>query len=131
MEEVSTGKAKERVPDVPKPVSAAAVRAAKPTAKRFDSAIDAPPAFHSGDSVRAKSHITTGHTRLPAYVRGYCGRISGHHGAHVFPDESALNKERHEHLYTVEFDAVTLWPEVKESRDSVLLNLWESYLERA
>jgi len=42
----------------------------------------------------------------------------------------AVNEKRYEHLYTIEFDMSELWPEAKESSDTVTLDLWESYLER-
>ena len=48
--------------------------------------IKEPHAFTAGDSVRAKSHGVSGHTRLPANVRGRRGRIEAFHGAHIFPE---------------------------------------------
>jgi nitrile hydratase len=131
VEEVATGTSASAVPGLTAPVSATEVRGRKPQAKRFDAAVDTPPAFQVGQSVRAKSHTTTGHTRLPSYVRGFQGRIGNHHGAHVFPDDNALNDKHHEHLYTVEFEASTLWPEAVGSADTIHLNLWESYLDGA
>ena len=72
----------------------------------------------------------TGHTRLPAYVRGRVGVIHAHHGAHVLPDASARGEERPEHLYSVAFSADALWPEASGRAEKVFLDLWESYLER-
>ena len=130
VDEVASGKATSPAPGLPAPMSAADVRAAKPRAIRFDADIDAPPAFQLGQAVRATTRVPTGHTRLPVYARGRSGKVFDHHGAHVFPDENALNKKRHMHLYTVEFEAAELWPEATDTRDSIHLNLWESYLER-
>jgi nitrile hydratase len=97
----------------------------------YDRAIDAAPRFAAGDAVRARPHGATGHTRLPAYVRGRPGRIHAHHGAHILPDASARGDERAEHIYSVVFEAADLWPEAAQARrrDRVFLDLWESYLE--
>jgi len=92
--------------------------------------LDLPPAFAPGDAVRARGMGASGHTRLPAYVRGRRGRIHLHHGAHLLPDAGARGEERVEHLYAVVFDADELWPEADGRRDRVYLDLWESYLER-
>ena len=73
-----------------------------------------------------------GHTRLPRYARGKTGSIVSHHGAHVLPDASAHGKgDMPQHLYTVRFAARELWGERANPRDSVHLDLWESYLEPA
>lgn len=87
-----------------------------------------PPVFSVGDTVRARRHINTNHTRLPRYVRGLEGSVLTHHGAHVLPDRNAEGVEVSEHLYTVGFRAVTLWGEGSDPRDDVTLDLWESYL---
>ena len=39
------------------------------------------PGFRVGDQVRVRQEITTGHTRIPSYVRGRVGIIECHHGA--------------------------------------------------
>ena len=90
---------------------------------------DVPPTFARGDSVRARSMGSAGHTRLPAYVRGRAGVVHAHHGAHVFPDASARGEEMAEHLYSVAFRADALWPEASGRPDRIFLDLWESYLE--
>lgn len=91
-----------------------------------------PAAFALGDHVRAKVTSPTGHTRLPRYVRGRPGVIERLHGAHVFPDSHAhgLGEDPH-HLYCVRFEARDLWGPDAPARDSVRLDLWEPYLERA
>jgi len=91
-----------------------------------------PAAFAVGDRVRAKVLSPTGHTRLPRYVRGRLGVIERLHGAHVFPDKHAhgLGEDPHP-LYSVRFEARELWGPDASARDSVRLDLWEPYLERA
>lgn len=96
----------------------------------FSRAIDAPPSFALGDTIRTRALGNTGHTRLPAYARGRRGTVYAHHGAHLLPDAGALGEERAEHIYSVVFDAAELWPEAAGRRDRVFLDLWESYLER-
>jgi nitrile hydratase len=92
----------------------------------------APPSFAEGDAVRARNLNPPGHTRLPRYVRGRQGVILARHGAHVFPDSHAHGKgEDPRPLYTVQFTARALWGEAANPRDSVCLDLWEPYLERA
>jgi nitrile hydratase len=94
--------------------------------------IAAQPAFRAGDAVRAVNINPTGHTRLPRYVRGRAGVIERWHGAHVFPDAHAHGGAEHpRHLYTVRFSARELWGPDAAPRDSVSLDLWEPYLERA
>jgi nitrile hydratase len=90
------------------------------------------PLFHNGDKVRCRNLHPTGHTRLPRYARGRIGEVIDWHDAQVFPDTNAhdLGEEPH-HLYTVRFTARELWGEAADPRDSVCLDLWEPYLERA
>ena len=92
----------------------------------------APPAFARGDAVRARNLNPAGHTRLPRYARGHVGEIVALHGAHLFPDSHAHGKGEDPHpLYTVRFTATELWGAAANPRDSVCLDLWEPYLERA
>ena len=126
--EVVSGRATSAPENAPTPMSAEAAKARKFSANTFDAPVDLPPAFDIGQAVTAGTDVTTGHTRLPAYVRGRRGQVADYHGAHVLPDANALNVKRHEHLYTVEFNATDLWPEAANSTDTVSLNLWESYL---
>jgi len=130
VEEVASGKSTAIIEGLPAPTPAGAVKSARLGAKRYDREIPEAPAYTAGDAVRARPRGVSGHTRLPAYVRGHTGRITNHHGAHVLPDANAHGEKRHEHLYTVAFDAAELWAEAEGRRESVYLNLWESYLER-
>lgn len=131
IEELTTGKSTASVTGLSPPMTAEDVATAQTGAVRFDREVAAPPRFAIGDKVRANALGTTGHTRLPGYVRGHVGVIEDYHGAHVLPDAHALGEDRAEALYTVGFDAAELWPEAAGRRDRVYLNLWESYLERS
>jgi nitrile hydratase len=92
----------------------------------------AAPAFAVGDAVRARDLNPHGHTRLPRYARGREGVVVALHGAHVFPDSHVHGQgEDPRPLYTVRFAARELWGDAANPRDSVCLDLWEPYLERA
>ena len=94
--------------------------------------VAAAAAFAVGDRVRARNLNPPGHTRLARYVRCRVGVIERLHGAHVFPDVHAHGGgEDPRHLYTVRFTARELWGPDAPARDSVSLDLWEPYLERA
>jgi len=132
VDELARGTAQSPPPDGLRPaMTPEQARTARIGRRAFDAPVDAPPRYSPGDAVRARRGTHSGHTRLPGYVRGHSGRIERHHGAHVLPDLNALGEKRHEHLYTVAFDAAELWPETKGRRETVLLNLWERYLEPA
>jgi nitrile hydratase len=92
--------------------------------------VAAPARFKVGEIVWARNLNPAGHTRLPRYVRGRVGVIERHHGAHVLPDSNAhFRGECPEHLYGVRFSGAELWGDC--GRDSVHVDLWESYLESA
>lgn len=143
-DEIANGHAAPHSPGAPKatpPVDAAALLEFLPRGRPSARDIDAAPIFAIGDRVRTKSHMHSGHTRLPRYVRGRVGEIILHHGAHVFPDVSAkLTGDDPQHLYTVRFSARELWgddavPDAMPDamphampHDTVTTDLWESYL---
>jgi nitrile hydratase len=91
-----------------------------------------PPRFKVGQTVRARNMHPTGHTRLPRYARGKVGTVVRHHGVFVFPDTSAhFLGENPQHLYSVRFAARELWGEKASRHDTVHLDMWEDYLEKA
>ena len=92
----------------------------------------APPAFAVGERVRARNLNPAGHTRLPRYVRGRVGVIERRHGAHVFADTHAHGgADDPRPLYGVVFTARELWGPDAAEADTISLDLWEPYLERA
>jgi nitrile hydratase subunit beta len=131
VEEVASGRSQSIVPGLKPPMPSEAVQQAKSMLVRFDREGTAEPALAVGDVIRAKAHGVTGHTRLPAYVRGRRGVIEACHGAHVLPDAKAHGDDRAEPLYTVAFEAAELFSDAAGRRDRVFIDLWESYLERA
>jgi nitrile hydratase subunit beta len=89
------------------------------------------PRFAAGDKVVTRNLNPFGHTRLPRYARGKRGVVVAHHGAHVFPDSNAHGLgENPQHLYTVRIAMRELWGDSAEANESVLIDLWESYLEK-
>ena len=89
------------------------------------------PAFSVGQRVRTKMSIAAFHTRLPAYVRGRVGVIEDYHGSQPLADASAGGVIKLEPLYTIAFEAASLWPEAQARRECVFVDAWESYLEPA
>jgi nitrile hydratase beta subunit len=91
-----------------------------------------PPQFKVGRRVRARNMNPAGHTRLPRYARGKLGIIARDHGVYLFPDTNAhFQGEKRQHVYSVRFTARELWGVNASPRDSVHLDLWDDYLERA
>jgi len=93
--------------------------------------LETPPAFAVGDRVRVADRHSTGHTRLPRYVRRRTGTITALQPSAVFPDTAAhFVGENPQHCYTVEFDSRELWgPDAEPFRLSI--DLFEPYLEPA
>ena len=90
------------------------------------------PSFKVSQRVRARNINPTGHTRLPRYARGKTGVIARDHGVYLFPDSNAhFQGEKRQHVYSVRFAARDLWGASASPRDSVHLDLWDDYLERA
>ena len=90
------------------------------------------PSLKVRQRVRARNINPTGHTRLPRYARGKTGVIVRDHGVYLFPDSNAhFQGEKRQHVYSVRFAARELWGENAPPRDSVHLDLWDDYLERA
>jgi hypothetical protein len=73
-----------------------------------------------------------GHTRLPRYARAKKGSVVRCHGIFVFPDTNAhFLGEQPQHLYSVRFAARELWGDDASPRDSVYIDMWDSYLDHA
>jgi nitrile hydratase len=104
-----------------------AFRAGMPATRK----IHRKPRFAAGEKIVTRNLNPQGHTRLPRYARRKRGVIVAHHGAHVFPDTNAHGLgENPQHLYTVRFAMRELWGDSAEPNESVLIDLWESYLEK-
>ncbi len=90
------------------------------------------PIFNVGDRVRVKLVETKGHNRATNYVKGKVGVITKLNGSHILPDAHAHDLgENAQPLYSVRFEAQTLWGENVTRKDCVYIDLWEDYLEPA
>ena len=91
-----------------------------------------PARFRPGERVRTVNMHPEGHTRLPRYARAKRGTVRDERGVHLFPDRRAAGEnDAAERLYGVEFSARELWGDDAPPRDTVRLDLWDSYLEPA
>ena len=96
--------------------------------KRRDVAVA--PKFQAGQRVRARNINPSTHTRLPRYARGKVGIIERAHGVFVFPDSNAQGLgEKPQHVYSVRFAARELWGEQAPPKDTVIVAMWDDYLE--
>ena len=85
--------------------------------------------FTVGDRVRVRRISTTGHNRCPRYVRGAAGRIERLLAPAELPEEGDASSGEEGPGYTVAFAASELWPD-DGSHHTVLVDLWEEYLEQ-
>lgn len=86
--------------------------------------------FAVGDKVRVLDLRATGHTRSPKYTRGKQGEVVHITPPFNFPDAAAHGKERFEEpTYHVRFSGEELWDSGTEPNTSVIVQLWQSYLE--
>jgi Nitrile hydratase beta subunit len=84
--------------------------------------------FAAGSRVRARAADPDGHTRLPRYVRGHTGEVLGLRATWPLPDQTVRGIIQAEPVYVVRFPAAELWG---SGSHSVIIDLWESYLEEA
>ncbi len=93
-------------------------------------AVEVAPQFRLGQRVRSRNINPQTHTRLPRYARGKFGVIERDHGVFVFPDSNAQGLgEKPQHVYSVLFTARELWGEQAKAKDTVVVNMWDDYLE--
>jgi nitrile hydratase len=88
--------------------------------------------FAPGDRVRVRRMHPDRHTRCPRYVRGAVGVVERVQGADRLPDraEYGLPTEP-QPVYAVAFFSQDLWGESDEPPWTVLLDLFDTYLEPA
>jgi nitrile hydratase beta subunit len=88
------------------------------------------PRFALGARVRVRDVHQPGHTRVPRYVRGRSGVVVHVAPPFAYPDANAHGLPgRLEPTYHVEFATAELWADDAEEADSVVVDLWETYLE--
>jgi nitrile hydratase subunit beta len=86
--------------------------------------------FGPGDGVRVRRMRPEGHTRCPRYARGATGVVEAVRGLDAFPDIGPYAGPD-EPVYAVAFSSDDLFGLSHEGRWTVLLDLFDSYLEPA
>ena len=109
------------------------IRSAPPVPfESADSARRTRARFKSGDRIIVDPRSPLGHTRCPRYVRGRHGVIARDWGVYVYPDSNAHHGgDYRQHVYSVAFTARELWGGSAPARETVSIDLWESYLDPA
>jgi nitrile hydratase subunit beta len=128
--EIDRGKPARGVPKLTPPLTAASEPTffAKGAPKNRNVAVA--PKFQAGQQVRARNINPPTHTRLPRYARGKLGIVERDYGVFVFPDTNALFQgEKPQHVYSVRFSARELWGEQAKPKDTVIIAMWDDYLE--
>jgi nitrile hydratase len=88
--------------------------------------------FHVGQLVRAKEIKSSGHNRLPGYVRSKLGVVTKKTGVYALQDTDEKDEQPYDdpqHVYTVRFSSRELWGEKGRDLDFVYVDIWESYLD--
>ena len=89
------------------------------------------PALAVGDDVRVRDTRFAGHTRCPDYVRGRRGTVVRSNGAFPIPEVEAHREEKvQQPTYLVRFEASELWGPTAGDGEAVVVDLYESYLEK-
>jgi len=101
-----------------------------PGAARLE--LDIAPRFEAGDRVQARRIETSGHTRSPRYIAGKIGTVERDLGVFHFPDTRVSGHgDKPQHTYFVRFEARELWGDEASARDTLIIALWEDYLDPA
>ena len=90
------------------------------------------PKFRIGDRIVVRNLHPAGHTRMPRSIRGKRGVIERDHGVFSYPDSNAHGGgPSPQHVYSVRFQARELWGPEASPRDSICMDLWDDYMDRA
>jgi nitrile hydratase len=105
---------------------------ANPSQSQGRPAIIGRPPFEVGDRVVVRDEYVSGHTRMPAYVRGKEGVIK-HRTTEKWPFADAIGHGDttavHQPTYHVEFEVKDLWGDAADE-GFVVVDLFESYLDK-
>lgn len=111
--------------------AAGPVPLARPISKTAgDSVISQTNTFKVGESVRVRTLQATGHSRAPRYVHGKQGVVIHVTPPFAVPDANAHGQNHPaQSTYHVRFAARELWGGSAEPNTSVVVDLWQMYLE--
>ena len=89
--------------------------------------------FHAGDRVRVKPQDLPGHIRTPWYIRGKTGWIEKVYGDFLNPESLAYGRDGlpKKTLYLVLFNQRDLFAKAEGSKDKVLVDIYDHWLELA
>jgi nitrile hydratase beta subunit len=88
--------------------------------------------FAPGDRVRVRRMRPRGHSRCPRYVRGVAGVVERVQCEDRLPELATYGLPcEPEPVYSVSFSSRDVWGESEEPPFTILIDLWESYLEAA
>ena len=114
----------------PLPKEAAEFAMTNPMPANVD--VDISPRFAVGDSVVTRNMNPLHHTRIPRYARGKRGTVHEVQQVFLLPDRHAYaGPDQPERVYTVGFSARELWGDEAPARDSLFIDMFDSYLDPA
>ena len=86
-------------------------------------------AFSLGDVVRTADAPHPGHHRIPRYARGRHGTVVKVHPSFPVPDDVVAGVPHlPETVYSVRFEAATLWGSRAEPLAAIVIDIWERFL---
>ncbi|MBM1220913.1 nitrile hydratase subunit beta [Ponticoccus sp. SC2-23] len=92
---------------------------------------ETPGRFAPGDTIVTRRDLPSMHTRLARYMRGRRGVIERVIGPQPLPELAAEGTVLREQTYVVRFRMAELWPEAEDNGDSLVTDMWDSYIEPA
>jgi hypothetical protein len=89
--------------------------------------------FKPGDRVKVRMEDRPGHIRTPWYIRGKSGWIERVYGEFLNPESLAYGRDGlpRRTLYLVAFNQADVWEKSTGSKDKVLVDVYEHWLESA
>jgi nitrile hydratase len=89
--------------------------------------------FKPGDPVTVRFEDRPGHIRTPWYIRGKTGWIERVYGEFLNPESLAYGRDGlpKRTLYLVAFHQADVWGKSPDSRDKLLVDLYEHWLDPA
>lgn len=89
--------------------------------------------FKPGDPVKVKFEDRPGHIRTPWYIRGKVGWIERVYGDFLNPESLAFGRDGlpKKTLYLVAFQQRDVFGKTSDTRDKVLVDIYDHWLESA